>query len=117
MVARPASLALEATPLLDREIGDRDCARQATLGRLERQPGPCPFNAPGDAPVATTSSHGRLADVLHRIADHPASRLDELLPRQGKQNAIQVAAACANRGVGLNLGFYRKSDFFPLLNK
>jgi transposase len=34
-----------------------------------------------------------LADVLRRIADHPASRLDELLPWHWKKNAVQAAAA------------------------
>ena len=34
-----------------------------------------------------------LADVLRRIADHPASRLDQLLPWHWKNRADQAAAA------------------------
>ena len=33
-----------------------------------------------------------LADMLARIADHPASRLDQLLPWHWKRSADQVAA-------------------------
>ena len=34
-----------------------------------------------------------LADVLGRIADHPASRLHELLPWHWRQSQIKAAAA------------------------
>ena len=34
-----------------------------------------------------------LADVLRRIADHPASRLNELFPWHWKQSQISAAAA------------------------
>ena len=33
-----------------------------------------------------------LADVLHRIADHPASRLDQLLPWHWKGAGQAIAA-------------------------
>lgn len=34
-----------------------------------------------------------LANVLARIADHPASRLDELLPRKWKRSRMPATAA------------------------
>jgi len=36
---------------------------------------------------------GWLADVLRRINDHPASKLDELLPWRWQQNNADAAAA------------------------
>jgi len=38
-------------------------------------------------------SRAWLADVLRRIADHPASHLDELLPWNWRQQQIEAAVA------------------------
>jgi hypothetical protein len=48
-------------------------------------------------PIATAklndiNPHASLADVLARIADHPASRLDELLPWNCKSRPATLAA-------------------------
>jgi transposase len=50
------------------------------------------------SPIVTAKLNGIdpqawLADVLRRIADHPASRLDELLPWHWKRPEIPAAAA------------------------
>ena len=47
----------------------------------------------GTAKLNDIDPQAWLADVLRRIADHPASRLDELLPWQWKTAAAQAAAA------------------------
>jgi hypothetical protein len=47
----------------------------------------------GTAKLNDIDPQAWLADVLHCIADHPASRLDELLPWHWKSTAAQAAAA------------------------
>jgi len=47
----------------------------------------------GTAKLNDVDPQAWLADVLRRIADHPASRLDDLLPWHWKQIANQAAAA------------------------
>jgi transposase len=47
----------------------------------------------GTAKLNHVDPQAWLADVLRRIADHPASRLDELLPWYWKRDAVQAAAA------------------------
>ena len=47
----------------------------------------------GTAKLNDVDPQAWLADVLRRIADHPASRLGELLPWHWKPAAAQAAAA------------------------
>jgi hypothetical protein len=47
----------------------------------------------GTAKLNGVDPQAWLADVLGRINDHPASRLDELLPWHWKRAAAQAAAA------------------------
>jgi hypothetical protein len=47
----------------------------------------------GTAKLNAVDPQAWLADVLRRIADHPASRLHELLPWHGKLSKIPAAAA------------------------
>jgi transposase len=47
----------------------------------------------GTAKLNDVDPQAWLADVLRRIADHPASRLEELLPWHWKRTAAQAAAA------------------------
>jgi transposase len=47
----------------------------------------------GTAKLNDVDPQAWLADVLRRIADHPASRLDELLPWHWKKSVAQAAAA------------------------
>ena len=47
----------------------------------------------GTAKLNDINPQAWLADVLARIADHPASRLHELLPWNWKHNLVQAAAA------------------------
>jgi hypothetical protein len=49
----------------------------------------------GTAKLNGVDPQAWLADVLRRIADHPASRLSELLPWNWKKPAPQAAAAAA----------------------
>jgi transposase len=46
----------------------------------------------GTAKLNDVDPQAWLADALARIADHPASRLDELLPWRWSQNSLQLAA-------------------------
>src|SRR6202022_1705240 len=48
----------------------------------------------GTAKLTAGAPQAWLADVLRRIADHPASRLHELLPWYGKLSKFPAAAAC-----------------------
>jgi hypothetical protein len=47
----------------------------------------------GTAKLNDVDPQAWLADVLRRIADHPASRLHELLPWSWKKTAPQAVAA------------------------
>src|SRR5882762_9212293 len=47
----------------------------------------------GTAKLNDVDPQAWLADVLRRIADHPASRLDDLLPWHWKRTTDQAAAA------------------------
>ena len=47
----------------------------------------------GTAKLSAVDPQAWLADVLRRIADHPASRLHELLPWHWKLSKIPAAAA------------------------
>jgi len=47
----------------------------------------------GTAKLNDVDPQAWLADVLRRIADHPASRLEELLAWHWKRTAAQAAAA------------------------
>jgi len=47
----------------------------------------------GTAKLNDVDPQAWLADVLRRIADHPASRLEGLLPWHWKRTAAQAAAA------------------------
>jgi transposase len=47
----------------------------------------------GTAKLNDIDPQAWLADVLRRIADHPASRLDELLPWNWKRTATPAVAA------------------------
>ena len=46
----------------------------------------------GTAKLNDIDPQAWLADVLERIADHPASRLDDCLPWRWSQNSLQLAA-------------------------
>jgi hypothetical protein len=47
----------------------------------------------GTAKLNDVDPQAWLADVLRRVADHPASRLDDLLPWHWKRTTEQAAAA------------------------
>jgi transposase len=48
-------------------------------------------------PSTNIDPHAWLADVLARLQDHPAKRIDELLPWNWKRERLQKAAASRDR--------------------